>query len=241
MRICLRLEYIFDQLHHVKYGEQSWHSSFTVNHIVQLLSIGERPDLKTKLLQLLKQCRQFYSQLKNAPEINIDKLEQVLADLDRHISYLNETEGRIGESLRNCELLYKVKMHTVNPVGVSPYILPEYYLWLQQSPDKRHQDIDRWVCVFDGLETVVRYILELVRQCGVTKEVSAENGFYQDRLEAGVPNQLVSAKVDQSLNVFPEISVGRQRISIHFMQLDSQYFQKSTDAIDFALTFYRLG
>jgi cell division protein ZapD len=132
-------------------------------------------------------------------------------------------------------------MHTVNPVGVSPYTLPEYHLWLQQPAKKRHQDIEQWVSMFERLESVVRYILELVRQCGMTKQVTADNGFYQDRLETGVPNQLVSAKLDSSLNLFPEISVGRQRISIHFMQLSCQYFQKTTDAIDFALTFYRLG
>ena len=44
----------------------------------------------------------------------------------------------------------------------------------------------------------------------------ANQGFYQESLDPSIPYQLIRVGLPLDRKVFPEISVGRHRLSIHF-------------------------
>jgi len=242
LRLCLRIEHLFEQLELSQQGKEPWHSRIAISQILHLMTITERVDLKSKLLHLLKQCRQYYQRGSQNIERDFSGHEDnstIVDYLNFYINSLTRMERRFGDSIRHSEFLHKIRLQSANPAGVVPFNSPEFYLWLCQSAENRQNDIASWAHAFEELKCINRLLLHLVRVNHDCIDVCAENGFHHERLDASVNNHLVSVKVDAGYQVFPEISVGRQRISVHFMYFTTNFFQKVTSTIPFQLTFHR--
>ena len=55
----------------------------------------------------------------------------------------------------------------------------------------------------------------------MAKTVVAENGFYQKSLDTKQSTQLIRISIDAGKLVYPEISAGKHRYSVRFMQPSS--------------------
>lgn len=218
IRVCLRLEHLFQQILNNINEPTEANSRTAILALLETLNVIDRPDLKTKLTKALTQHAATLTQLEVLPQVDNSKLKSILTELDRHIDQLYTTQGKIGQTLRNNEFLNSIRQHLYNPGGATNFSNPAFQLWLQQPANRRIEDLNIWFQEFNQLREVVELLLRLTRQSSTPIEKYAEKGFYQQALDSNASCELVRVSLPVSLNLYPEISVGRHRLSIRFLE-----------------------
>ncbi len=243
IRVCLRLEHLFNYLHHNLQDQSSWGSRSVMTTLLEILNVIDRPDLKTKLAKALANHAVALNHLERSPQVNIQKLNEVLEELDTLIDSLHATQGKIGHALRENEFIKTIRQHSTNPGGACNFSTPTYYLWLEQPPQQRQLDLGVWLAELDQLHRIVQLLLQLTRNGSNSVWHVAEQGFYQQALDTKIDCQMIRVTIPQHPEnhpqVYPEISVGRHRLSIYFHIPDFQDFsrsQKTPGNIEFKLT-----
>jgi cell division protein ZapD len=220
IRVCLRLEHLFDQvLTNIEDGDE-WSSRTAILALLETVNVIDRPDLKTKLTKALTQHASTLSQLEVLPQVDSSKLRSILNDLDRLIDQLYATQGKIGQTLRTNEFLNSVRQHLYNPGGAVNFSNPSLQLWLRQPALSRIENLNTWFKEFDQIREVVNLLLRLTRESSIPTEKYADKGFYQQALDPNTNCELV--RVTVAPEVYVEISAGRHRLSVRFLELNCQ-------------------
>src|SRR3989337_2632683 len=100
VRLCLRLEYLFNQAEYYLTGESIWDSHQMLKIILEILQAIDRPDLKNKFCQTLNQYMQILTQLEKLHDIDKQKLGSTLKQIDYLIDGLRSNQKKIGQELR---------------------------------------------------------------------------------------------------------------------------------------------
>ena len=222
VRACLRLEQLFDRVIQNIDFESVWECRIAVEGMLRSIELIDRPDLKSKFTKALSQHANALAQLERKPNVDHQKLQEILAELDNLIDSLYKTADKMGQELRNNAFLNSIRQHMGNPGGASGFSTPAYHLWLQLSHEQRRQDLRNWFSEFSQLQTTVKLLLQLTRGSSLPQSVVAIEGFCHQPLDAKLAYHLVRVGVDSKNNVYPEISVGKHRLSVRFMELNVQ-------------------
>lgn len=218
IRVCLRLEHLFNQVLINIDNSSEWSSRTALLAILETVNVIDRPDLKTKLTKALTQHANTLSQLEILPQVDSSKLKSVLSDLDRLIDQLYSTQGKIGQNLRTNDFLNSIRQHLYNPGGAVNFSNPGLQLWLQQPAVNRIQDLKTWFKEFNQIRDVVELLLRLTRESSIPAEKYADKGFYQQALDPNASCEMVRVTLPLTANLYPEISVGRHRLSVRFLE-----------------------
>lgn len=216
IRICMRMEYLFNQLNeNLSETGPATYKPALVN-LLQILDFIDRPDLKSKLAQMLSQQAISLGQLKHSSQVDAAQLSTTLQQLEKLIENLHLNRKKIGESLRNNEFLNQIRMQLNNPGGICPTKSPAYLVWQKRSPESCSKDLHIWTKELDDVQDIIYWILKITRESATTQDISAVQGFYSQSLD---PNsgQIVRITLPDSLNIFPEVSIGKHHLTIRFL------------------------
>jgi cell division protein ZapD len=216
IRVCLRLEQLFFQMDHQVHDNSALGTRNTIVNINNTLQLLDRPDLKAKLAKELGHHLSNLMRLENTPQIDQQKLRQLLRQLDDLIRCFIDSSGKIGQNLREIELLNTLRLHLASPGGGCCFDVPLFHHWLQQPEEKREAIIKKWISEFDNIRTTVTLILQLIREGGRIIETSADQGFYQELLDPQLNLRLIRVAIPRGIAAYPEISVGRHFLSVRF-------------------------
>lgn len=183
IRICLRLEQLSKTFnyHLSQPGEIAARQAMLT--LLDTLKLANRPDLKSKLTQLLAQYSAMLSQLRSQKGVDIEQLDNIHQQVDQLAHILHQKQGRFGDQLRKNDFLYNISLQTHIPGGVCNYDAPALLLWLNKNPSMHRAQLTQWFKVFERLNDASQLILHVVRHSGQAKKVLAEDGFYQQALE----------------------------------------------------------
>lgn len=220
IRICLRLEHLFRQLNSNLNASTSGGSHLAMLALVKSLNVIDRPDLKSKLTQALSQQAFTLAQLKHFSQIDRLKLQKLLAILDQHINQLHQVPGRIAENLRQNTFLNQIRVHLHNPAGPCNFTTPAYSLWLRLPSEDRIADLQNWAGELKLLSLIINTILQITRESTSPQSAVAQEGFFQQTLNANSPCQLIQLTLPVKKKVYPEISAGKHRLVVRFLSLD---------------------
>lgn len=220
IRVCLRLECLFAQIDERLAGSGYWSHRASVATIVDVINVLDRPDFKAKLTKHLLQCKENLSQHLDEEKVDQIKLQEILQQLTEAINYLQQTSGKLNQTLEQDEFLNSIRLRLSKTGGARNFDLPRYHYWLNLSESQRQRDIQVWLDKLTDIRNILELFLMLVRHSTGPKTEVAENGYYEKALDSSVDYQLVQVSVAAGDNVFPDISVGRHRMSLHFFSLD---------------------
>ncbi len=223
MRVCLRLEQLFDKISALKPDLSPWNTQVLMASLVDILIILDRPDLKSKLTKALSRLLEKLSPLQNANSIDQDYLGSLIAQIDDLLTHLINTNGKIAQSLRDNELLSALKQHHSTLGGPSCMDTPSYYYWLQLPKEQRSYDINNWLETLKPIENITDMLLQLARGSKDPMQKVAENGFYHQVLNPKENLGLIRITLPKAVEAYPEISVGPHRVNIRW------YAPKSDD------------
>jgi cell division protein ZapD len=233
IRVCLRLERLFHQVRHHLTQSAIWDAQAALFAILDIIDVVDRPDLKGKITNALHMYATALAKHSSSPNVDKAKLEMVLSQLDKLIDILHHAHGKLGQSLRGNEFLQSVRQYII-PGGICEFSVPAFSLWLQQTAEERQADLIGWFSEFEMLREVVGTLMQLTRDSSTPMKKIATNGFYQETLASEILYQMIRVAIPEEENAYPEISVGRHRLSSYFFKLD---VKGKSQQIDYDLTF----
>lgn len=222
LRFFLRLEFLFRHARHHLRGESIWDSHSTLSSLLDILNIVGRLDIKTEVIKELDRISTTLGALSQSPGVNRDTLDQLLTTLGGFKSQLYNMEGPLAQEVRESELVKALLQRSGIPGGMCDFDLPAYRHWLNHASAERIEDLRRWLGTLDGLRLSIELMLKLVRESAEPKEQRAINGVHQQTLDPAMPYQLIRVWLPADSACFVEISGGKHRFTVRFMEADAK-------------------
>ena len=237
IRTFLRLEHLFCQTDYTLRGFSIWDSRSTLHALVDTLEILSRSDFKSELLIELERQSSKLIALQNAPGVDTQQLDLVLTELQTAEQALHKLKGQIGQHARDHDLITNLRQRGPIPGGDCPIDLPALHLWLQQAPEQRIEQLEEWNNELSIVRKPVALLLGMIREASMPVDKQATEGFYQQSLDSNTPIQLIRVMVDGNLPHYAEISAGKHRLTIRFLEPQpGRRPLQAQDNIDFKLT-----
>ncbi|MBS0358289.1 MAG: cell division protein ZapD [Proteobacteria bacterium] len=237
IRVALRAEHLFKQCDHFIQGSNLWDSNECISSLVDLINLLDRPELRNKLTQEALRILSNLKRMQQTPNVDTSKLKFATEDLEKVVETLRAHNGKFAQSLRENDFLNTIRQHHNSISGISSFSIPSYHLWLQLPPEKRQVNVRSWLNQLADIRTIIQILLNLIRQSGNPSKKVASNGFYQSNLDSQAPMQLIQIHLPLTSQAFPQTSVGRHGLSIHFLEasISSRPMQTNKD-VEFQLS-----
>ena len=238
IRVFIRLEQLFQQFLHFSNGETVADKRAAITVLLDIMSIFRRNDLKSEVLKELDRQAAVLNKIANSAGVDNERLQEILDQLAQISKKLHAVTGKIGIHIMESDLFQSIAQRSSIPGGTCSFDLPEYHYWLEQDESKRLKDLQHWSSPFLDIHTAIDFILNFIRNSRSASHEVAAAGFFQISLDKTQPFQLIKINVDKSLSCFAEISGGKHRCTIRFMEpsADDTRPTQSTDDIPFTLT-----
>lgn len=238
VRFLLRIEALIHRLDYFKNLDTdiaSYHSLLTIFEITSLVGRG---DVKQEIIKELEREYTVLNCLISHQNVDISRLELTLGKLKNAITTIHGMGGKMGDHLKKIDFLLAIKQRTTIPGGSCDFDLPELRYWLNQAYKIRLDDINRWTKPYYQLYEVLQLLLNIIRDSAHAEVVKAKNGFFQEVLDKAQPNLMLRIKLNRNSKIFPEISAGKHRYTIRFLQHQESIDQlpiQSKEDIEFTL------
>lgn len=220
-RTFLRLEHLFSQIDFHLPQDSTWDSRAAINSLIDMVTIFARADIKSDLIKELKRQQEKLAGIRNSPGVNQSRLDQILRELNAISERLQSLNGQLGQELRDNEFLKVITQRSSIPGGNCAFDLPLYHFWLQQPAEFRQQEISHWRRTLEPVYTAITLLLSLVRGSTTPSRELAEAGFFQQSLDSQTPAQLIRVGLPRESGLFAEISGGKHRFTIRFLEQPS--------------------
>ena len=237
VRQFLRLEYLFQQAAHTLHGESNWQSRNSLSCLTDILEILSRSDIKTDVLKFLERLQINLSQLRTSEGVDRNQLDTILEQIDEHYERLHAVKGRLAQNLKEHHLISSLLQRGAVTAGVNSFDIPQFHYWLQQPASSRITTLENWYQELEVLRQPVDLILALIRNSADALTVKTDQGFYHQTLDTNRTYHLIRVTIPVDTPYFAEISGGRHRISVRFLQSrDTERPIQASDDISFQLS-----
>lgn len=238
IRTFLRLEFLFSHIDRAIQGGSELAHRDAIGGLIKVLAVFERSDLKLEIIKELERLIAYLNGLENTPGVDKTALNQLLNELDQVLDSLHLNKSGIGQALRDNDFLYAIRQRSSIPGGTCEFDLPAYHFWLEHFDiAQQQQQLSLWLDEFASVRTAIDTTLRLIRSSTGFVDQQAFSGFYQHSLDSSQPTQLIRVRVTSNEDYFPEISGGKHRFTVRFMQFDiNNRSQQITDNVNFQLS-----
>lgn len=222
IRACLRLEYLFSRFDQHLAEESSEDSLCAMLILIEATDVLGRIDVKRELIKELERQQAKLLQVAHTPQVNADVLNQLLDQQAQLLDQLHRMGSQPGAHLKNHELINAVRQRASIPGALCAFDLAALHHWLAQPYTERREDFQQWLEPLTTIRRANELVIDLIRNSVTAEKKTAEDGFFQLNMESSMPYQLVRVLLDDTTNVYPEISAGKHRVIIRFMHIDQQ-------------------
>ena len=239
IRNLLRIENIFDRLKHYSTSTDAVDMRLSINLLINLNELLKLSDIKSELAREMERCQAVLRALEGNPGVDNHKLKHILGDLNENIETIRDNDCKPGNALDTDELITSIKQKDSLAGGACNFDLPAYNYWLNKSAHARQKSLREWQEDLSTIRKSADLVLRLVRSNAISKKETAKGGFFQQSIESGATYQLIRVMVSRESKCFPEISGGKHRITVRFMeQAETQSRPAQTEKdVEFSLHF----
>jgi len=218
MRTFMRLEFLFEQLAHHATGTHLWDARAALATLLEVMAILNKGDVRTEVLKELERDAVLLNRLRTRDGVDEQRASNILESLEKIRRRVDSPERQLAQSLRESDFLAGIRNRASIPGGTCAFDLPALHFWLSQSSAERARDLTLWLDHLDPVRRALKLILMLTRESAAPTHHDAGAGLFQMNLDGGLPFQLVRVLIAQELRVFPEISAGKHRFTIRFLE-----------------------
>jgi cell division protein ZapD len=203
----LRLQHLFARFNQLSQRSEAVDHHYALTTIFEIMEVASRSELKSEILKDIERHKQQLNSYRGNPSISEQALDLVIAQLEQRFEALNSMVGKMGSSLGESEFLNSIRSRTAIPGGTCEFDLPAYHAWQHHAPPSRQANLFEWSQHFSPLASAIQLILKMMRESGSTQNLPQGRNF-----------QLLRLRIDESLNLTPEISCNRLLVVIRLMQ-----------------------
>ncbi len=217
MRTFLRLDFLYSQaLYHNEMASQ-WGSRAAMSSLLDVLAIITRGDVRSDVLKELERHLTTLNEYQSKPGVDTARLNTITSNLMRLRADLMNAGAAFLQPLRDSEFLNAIKHRSAIPGGTCEFDLPDYFYWLSQPDETRMRTFNEWLGLLRPLCDAIAELLWLTRQNGRTRHEVARGGTFVINFDRDTPYQLLRISVPRSAGLYPEISGSHYRCSIRFL------------------------
>lgn len=220
MRTLLRVEFLFQQFMHDVKLNHAWQARSAIQALMDIVNLLERTDLANELIKEMDRQLGHLQRLSDTPSINRSTLSTVIEKLQYFTNFLQPIASRLDAPFTENDFLNSVRQRQAIPGGTCSFDLPQYHYWLNLNYETRLETLNNWLGPIKTLQEAIFYLLGLIRQSGIPKKEIAINGLFQKSLNPIHPSQLIRVGLHPHLNLHPEVSGSKHRISIRMLSTD---------------------
>ncbi len=238
IRTLLRLEFLFTLAAHRSEGESHWDSRAAVTALLDIVDLLSRTDIKSELGKELERQLGVLGELRDNPAVDGDLLEDKLRALQETLTGLRDGGYTPGATLRADELITSVRQRVAIPGGTCCFDLPAFHQWLMRPHQARRRDLELWGQDLSLIRDGVAMTLDNLRRSAHPVQVTASAGFYQETVDQARPCQLIRVLLPGESTLFPEISGGKHRFTVRFLEMPGpprERPQQTIHDVDFQL------
>lgn len=240
IRLFMRLTYLMQRFHHHLENPTPENCQEAVMVLLELYNLSSRLDVKNAALHVLDWQSQAVRQAEGIEGVDSARVARVLEKLEEKSKQLYSFRGQLGQHLKTHNFLNILKQRASIAGGVNRMDIPLFNYWLSLPAEERANDLRGWVRPYDVAFEAIKLLMELIYEGTETTQVTAEGGFYQATLNADRNYQIICIELPDSCTFYPEISAGKQRFSVRFV--DASVLEEKGKQIfentNFTLTLY---
>jgi len=238
IRLFSRLEFLIHRFNfYMKSPDpENCHSALMI--LLELNNLSSRLDVKSATLNVLDWQTQALNRMTELEDDDRAKLEATLEKLDERAKELHEFRGQLGQHLKAHSFLNMLKQRSIIAGGINSFDVPVFNFWLSRPQADRVAELEGWVEPFLIAYNAISIVLDLVRQSGGCVSQVARDGFYQATLNGSKEYQMLRIELPDEARFFPEVSAGKQRFSIRFVDADhlEERSKQIPQDVEFSLT-----
>jgi cell division protein ZapD len=221
MRTFLRLEFLYQQLLYNNEQVSDWATRATIAGLLEILAILSRGDVRSEVHKELDHQIDLLQRFQSQPGVDGGRLDTLIRNLLGNRAEIDGIGTQYLQPLKESDFLNAIKNRSAIPGGTCEFDLPEYNHWLRQSPERRQQDVSRWVGAIRPLCDAVSEVLWLIRESGQPRNRVAINGMYQHSMQKDAHCRLLRVSVSGDKSLYPEISGSQHRFTVRFLEWSS--------------------
>ncbi|MBT8088274.1 MAG: cell division protein ZapD [Gammaproteobacteria bacterium] len=218
MRTFLRLEFLYQQMLYNSDSGADWATRATVSTLLEFLAILSRGDVRSEVLKELDHQISILQRYQSKPGVDGSRLEALVQNLVTSRDEIGQSGTSFLQPLKDSEFLNAIKHRSAIPGGTCEFDLPEYNHWLRQPIERRQQDLSQWIAAIRPICDAVSESLWLIRESAQPSTRTAINGMYQHTMQKDANCRLLRVSLDDSANLFPEISGSQHRFTVRFLE-----------------------
>jgi len=221
VRTFLRLEHLFQITTHHMQNDAEFDSRAAVSGLLYIVDLLSRSDIRADLIKELERHATTLNSLSSNPNVDQGRLRNILDNILTLLESLKKTSYQPGLNIRQDEFITSIKQRSVIPGGSCNFDLPHYHYWLHKPFIARINDMDHWqndlLLIFDSLKLA----LHMIRSSATPVQERAMAGFFQKPIESNIVCQMIRVSIPSDRQYYPEISGGKHRFTIRFLEQPS--------------------
>lgn len=221
IRTFLRLEHLFKITNYYIRGSSEWDNRAAISNLLNIVDILSRADIKSDLAKELERHSSTLHALKNNPNVDTGRLETVLNNINPILDEIKKTSFQPGQNIKQDEFITSIKQRNIIPGGTCNFDLPGYHYWLHKPEEERLNDINYWFSDLKLINDGLKLALNMIRNSANPVVETAVSGFFQKPIESSSACQLIRIILPIECKYYPEISGGKHRFTVRFMEQPS--------------------
>src|SRR4030088_3773360 len=141
MRTFLRLDFLYNQALYHNEMASPWGSRAAMSSLIDILAITTRGDVRSDVLKELERHLSTLNEFQSKPGVDPERLRSLVSNLQRLRGELMNAGSAFLQPLRDSEFLSAIKHRSAIPGGTCEFDLPDYYYWLAQSHETRTRNL----------------------------------------------------------------------------------------------------
>lgn len=221
IRLFFRLEALFSRFDEYLEQETTLGSHTALISLLELHDMTSRLDVKSAILKIIDHQSNAIRLYEENTDVDAEQLSKIVTMLEDMTRELYSYHGQLGQHLKANYFLNTIRQRMNIAGGVNGYDVPLFNLWLSQPYVKRKKQLNEWAQPYNHSREAITVVMNLIRNSARAEQVVAENGFYQSSMD-GIKNaQMIRIELPDGSKLYPEVSAGKQRFSIRFVQADT--------------------
>ncbi len=218
-RLFMRFEQLMSRFDVFSAQVNVWEAESAIQVLLDLFDLTSRVDLKGDVLREFDRLKvSLDKRMATADEAQLAHLQQQKQRLQELTSHVNRLGGQLVSHLVNHEFFNAIRQRNSIPGGLNSFDLPLYHFWLSLPLAQRQQELQRWIAPFEHIHLAVATVLALIRTNNPIESLHSEHGYYERSLDTLNTLQMIRLWLPTEAKCFPEVSGGKQRLSIRFFE-----------------------
>jgi cell division protein ZapD len=223
IRLFMRLEHMFERYDYYISEPSEINSQTARELLLELHEMSSRLDVKSAILKIIDHQTMVIKGYSGEDDELEEKKNSIIDILEEKTKELYSFHGQFGQHMKSHSFLNLVKQRLGISGGLNAFDAPLFNLWINQPSDMRTEQLDSWIKPYRKSHEAIKLVMDLIRKSAEKEECVAKDGFYQSTLRVGSQAknyQLLRVYLPNSISYYPEISAGRQRFSMRFVEVD---------------------